>query len=81
MLINSVPEQSGKFHYVYQDMTTVLLINVHCSSSLVTHESWITFDHISLSPCPDWFQGIWGGGFEQVQLGYIKPQKLVGVLG
>ena len=53
MLIIFVTEQSGKFHYVYRDMTTVLLINVHCLSSLVTHVSSINFDHISLSPCPD----------------------------
>ena len=32
MLIISVTEQSGKFHYVYQDMTAVLLVNVYCSS-------------------------------------------------
>ena len=38
MLIISVTEQS---HNVYRDMTTVLLINVHCLSSLVTHESWV----------------------------------------
>ena len=53
MLIISVIEQSGKFHYVYLDMTTGLLINTHCLSSLVTHESWVNFDRISLSPCPD----------------------------
>ena len=53
MLIISVMEQSPKFHYVYRDMTTVLLINVHCLSSLVTHESWVNFDRISLLPCPD----------------------------
>ena len=47
MLIISVTEQSRKFHYVYRDMTTVLLINVHCLSSLVTHESWANFDRIS----------------------------------
>ena len=82
MLIISVTEQSHKFHYVYQDMTTILLISVHCLSSLVTHESWDNFDHISLLPCPDQFQGIWGGGFEQVHLGYIRfSQKPVGVLG
>ena len=28
-------------------MTTVLLINVHCLSSLVTQESWVNFDPIS----------------------------------
>ena len=61
MLIISVTEQSGRFHYVYQDMTTGLLINIHCLSSLVTHESWVNFDQISLLPCPDYFQGIWGG--------------------
>ena len=44
MLIISVTEQSGKFHYVYQDMTTGLLINIHCLFSLVTHESWVNFD-------------------------------------
>ena len=33
MLIVSVTEQSGKFHYVYRDMTTGLLINIHCLSS------------------------------------------------
>ena len=38
MLIISVTEQSRKFHYVYRDMTTVLLINVYCLSSLVTHD-------------------------------------------
>ena len=77
MLIISVTEQSGKFHYVYRDMTTGLLRNIHCLSSLVTHESWVT-----LLPCPDYFQGIWGGGFVQVHLGYIRfSQKLVGVLG
>ena len=82
MLIISVTEQSGKFHYVYRDMTAGLLINIHCLSSLVTHKSWVNFDPISLLPCPDLFQGIWGGGFEQVHLGYIKfSQKLVGVLG
>ena len=53
MLIISVIEQSGKFHYVYLDMTTGLLINTHCLSSLVTHESWVNFDCISLLPCPD----------------------------
>ena len=46
MVIISVIEQSGKFHYVYLDMTTGLLINTHCLSSLVTHESWVNFDHI-----------------------------------
>ena len=46
MLIISVTEQSGKFHYVYWDMTTGLLINIHCLSSLVTHESWVNFDRI-----------------------------------
>ena len=29
MLIVSVTERSHKFHYVYWDMTTGLLINVH----------------------------------------------------
>ena len=53
MLIISVTEQSRKFHYVYRDMTTGLLINVQCLSSLVTHESWVNFDRISLLPCPD----------------------------
>ena len=53
MLIISVTEQSLKSHYAYQGMTTGLLINVHCLSSLVTHESWANFDRISLSPCPD----------------------------
>ena len=82
MLIISVTERSRKFHYVYRDMTTVLLINVHCLSSLVTHESRVNFDRISLLPRPDYFQGIWGGGFEQVHLGYIRfSQKLVGILG
>ena len=82
MLIISVTEQSHKFHYVYWAMTTVLLINVHCLSSLVTHESWVNFGRISLLPCPEQFQGIWGGGFRQVHLGYIRfSQKLVGVLG
>ena len=46
MVIISVTEQSGKFHYVSRDMTTDLLINVHCLSSLVTHESWVNFDRI-----------------------------------
>ena len=44
MLIISVREQSGKFHYVYPDMTPGLLINIHCLSSLVTLESWVNFD-------------------------------------
>ena len=48
MLIISETEQSGKFQYVYRDMTTGLLINVHCVSGLVTHESWVDFDGISL---------------------------------
>ena len=48
MLIISVTEQSGKVHYVYGDMTTGLLINIHCLSRLVTRESWVNFDHISL---------------------------------
>ena len=48
----------------------------------MTHELWVNFDCISLLPCPDWFQGIWGCGFEDVHLGHIKfPLKLVGVLG
>ena len=82
MLIISVTEQSRKFHYVYRDMTTVLLINVHCLSSLVTHESWANLDRISLLSFPDYFLGIGGGGFEQVHLGYIRfSQKLIGVLG
>ena len=49
MLTISVTEQSHKFHYVYRDMTTVLLINVHCLSSLVRHESWVNFDCISFT--------------------------------
>ena len=53
MLIISVTEQNGKFHYVYRDMTTGLLINIQCLSSLATHESWVNFDHIFLLPCPD----------------------------
>ena len=53
MLIIPVTEQSGVFHYVYQDMTTGLLINIHCLSSLVTQESWVNFDRISLLPCPE----------------------------
>ena len=53
MLIIFVTEQSRKFHYVYRDMATVLLIHIHCLSSLVTRESWVNFDHISLLPCPD----------------------------
>ena len=53
MLIISVTEQSGKLHDVYRDMITGLLINIHCLSSLVTHESWVNFDRISLLPCPD----------------------------
>ena len=56
MLIISVTEQSGKFHYVYLDMTTGLLINIHCLSSLVTHESWVNFDRISLLPCQTSFK-------------------------
>ena len=48
-----ISEQSGKFHYVYRDMAAGLLIDVHCLSSLVTHESWVNFDSISLLPCPD----------------------------
>ena len=55
-LIISVKEQSGKFHYVYRDITTGLLINIHCLSSLVTHESWVNFDPISVLPCPDSFK-------------------------
>ena len=43
MLIISVTEQSGKFHYVYQDMTPGLLINIHCLSGLVT-DKWVNFD-------------------------------------
>ena len=32
--------------------------------------------------CSDYFQGIWGGGFGHVPLGYIRfSQKLVGILG
>ena len=46
MLIISVTEQSGKFYYVYWDMTTGLLINIHCLFSLVTQESWVNFDRI-----------------------------------
>ena len=53
MLIIFVTELSHKLHYVYLDMTTGLLINIHCLSSLVTHESWVNFDPISLLPCPD----------------------------
>ena len=49
MLIMSETEQSGISHYVYQDMTTGLLINIHCLSSLVTHELWVNFDHISFT--------------------------------
>ena len=41
-----ISEQTGKFHYVYRDMAAGLLINVHCLSSLVTHESWVNFDRI-----------------------------------
>ena len=48
MLIISVTEQSGKSHYVYRDMITGLLINIHCLSSLVARESWVNFDRISL---------------------------------
>ena len=48
MLIISAAEQSGKFHYVYRDMTIGLLINVHCLSSLVIHDSWVNFDCVSL---------------------------------
>ena len=43
MLIISVTEQNGKFHYVYRDMTTGLLINIHCLSSLLTPKSWVNF--------------------------------------
>ena len=39
--------QSSKFHYVYQDMTTGLLINIQCLSILVTQESRVNFDRIS----------------------------------
>ena len=53
LLIISVTEQSGRFFYVYRDMTTGLSINIHCLSTLATHESWVNFDRISLSPCPD----------------------------
>ena len=53
MLIISITEQSGKFYYVYQDMTPGLLINIHCLSSLMTHESWVNFDPISLLLCAD----------------------------
>ena len=83
MLIISVTEQSGKFHYVYWDMITSLLINIHCSSSLVTHESWVNFDCVFFFfLCSDQFQGIWGGGFEQVHLRVYKVfTKTAGVLG
>ena len=47
MLIISVTEQTRKFHYVYQDMTTGLLINIQCLSILVTQESRVNFDRIS----------------------------------
>ena len=47
MLIISLTEQSGKFHYVYRDMTTGLLINIQCLSILVTQESRVNFDRIS----------------------------------
>ena len=53
MLIICVREQSGKFHYVYRDMTTGLLLNIHGLSSLVIQESWVNFDRISLLPCSD----------------------------
>ena len=43
MLIISVTEQSDQFHYVYRDVTTGLLINVHCLPSLVT-DKWVNFD-------------------------------------
>ena len=80
MLIISVTEQSGRFHYVYRDMTTGLLINVHCLSTLVTHESWVNFDRylsFTLSRLVSR-----RGGFEQVHLGYIRfSQKMVMVLG
>ena len=46
MLVISVAEQRGKFHYVYRDMTKRLLINIHCLFSLVTQESWVNFDRI-----------------------------------
>ena len=46
------------------------------------YKSWINFDCIFLFLCSDWFQRIWGGGFEHVHLGYIRfSQKLVTVLG
>ena len=78
----SVTQQSGQFHSVYWDMTTGLLINIHCLFSPVTHESWVNFDRISLLPSQDQFQGLCGGGFEQVHLRHIKfSQKLFGVLG
>ena len=48
MLIISVTEQSRKFHHVDRDMTTGLLINVHCLSSLVIHDLWVNFDCVSL---------------------------------
>ena len=52
MLIISVTEQSHKSHNAYWGMTTGQLINVHCLSRFMTHESWVNFDHISLLPCP-----------------------------
>ena len=54
-------------------MTTGLLIIVHCSPPrLKAYESRVNFD------C----QGIWGGRFVHVHLGYIRfSQKLVAVLG
>ena len=46
------------------------------------YESRVNFDCIFLFLCSDYFQGIGGGGFAQVHLGYIRfSQKLVGVLG
>ena len=52
MLIISVTEQSHKSHNAYWGMTTGQLINVHCLSTFMTHESCVNFDRISLLPCP-----------------------------
>ena len=62
-------------------MTTGLLIIVYCYR-LKAYESRVNFDCIFLFLCSDYFQRIWGGGFEHVHLRYIRfSQKLVRVLG
>ena len=54
MLIISVTERSCKFHYVYQDMTTGLLINQFSSVQSLSHvwlfaTPWIAARQVSLS--------------------------------